>query len=476
MAAAYGIHVGNSSACLSVYSNGQSSVIANDAGDRVTPAVLAVNGTEWEIGLPANSGNTNAKSIIRHNKRLINCDWNDEDLSNVESLSSCTIINDERKIKYNFTTNETTVYAVPDDIATKIYAKLFTIASHSMRTEGDLKLVLAAPLHWSEESRQRLTKCAELAGFDVLQVISEPAAAIVAYSLDESVEDINVLVYRLGGTSCEASIVSVSSGFITIEKSIYRSDLGGQCLTKDLADYVSQEFMHKWKLDPQESRRSKAKLLNHADNCKHVLSTLSSAHVFIESLLDGVDWSQNISRARFENIISSKISAYIGPAKDVISQFNGKIHKIILCGGSMKIPKLQTAISSLLPEAEVLCRINPDEVIAIGCAKQAGLLLDMPESYEDTIKDMNTEIEFLGKDIYLKYLDKTIHLFKEGTPVDTQNSFDIDVVSEMKNINLTLHEDPEGEHFASKSFDIEGLNKPTVKATLEHLKVLLKVE
>ncbi|XP_063531043.1 heat shock 70 kDa protein 14 [Cydia strobilella] len=473
MAAAYGIHLGNSSACLASYTNGAPSVIANDAGDRVTPAVIALNGSEWEIGLPAKSGQAATKAIIKHNKRLMNCDFSDEDLTYVESFSSCRIQNDENLV-YEFETSETKLYSNPDNIATKVYDKLFTIASHSMRDDGDLKLVLAAPLHWSNASRQRIVKCAELAGFDVLQVICEPAAAIMAYNLEDTVEDTNVLVYRLGGSSCDASIVNISGGFISVEKNIFRSDLGGQCLTKDLANYIAQEFKQKWKLDPQESRRAMAKLLNHADNCKNILSTLNSAHVHIESLLDGVDWNQNVSRARFENAISSKIPSYMEPAQKIIEEFSGKISKIVLCGGSMKIPKLQSAIANLLPEAELLSGINPDEVIAIGCARQAGLLLDLPEI---TLNEPNTEVEFLGKDVYLKYLDQTVKIFKEGSPPFAQNVCNVDVGKDVKTIDFTLHENPDEEQFATETFDIEKLCKPfTLKATLQHSKIVLQVE
>lgn len=473
MATAYGIHLGNSSGCLAAFTNGTAAVLANDAGDRVTPAVVALNGTEWEIGLPAKSGQPNSKAIIKYNKRLMNCDFNEEDLSYVETASSCRVQNDEELV-YEFQTSETKLYSNPDNIATKIYAKLYTIASHAVQNEGDLKLVLAAPLHWSNASRERLVKCAELAGFDVLQVISEPAAALLAYNIDDLVEDINVLVYRLGGSTCAASIVKVSNGFLSVEKNIFRADLGGQCLTKDLADYVAQEFRQKWKLDPHESRRAMSKLLHHADNCKHVLSTLSSAHVFIESLLDGVDWSQNVTRARFENIISSKISSYIEPAKKVIDSFDGKISKIVLCGGSMKIPKLQSAVASLLPEAEVLSGINPDEVIAVGCAKQAGLILDLPEL---SLSNTSTEVEFLGTDIYMKYLDKTVKLFQEGTPPFAQNICNIEAEKDIKDISFTLHDDPENEQFAKETFNVESLNKPfKLKATLQQSNILLQVE
>lgn len=473
MATAYGIHLGNSSGCLAAFTNGTAAVLANDAGDRVTPAVVALNGAEWEIGLPAKSGQPNSKALIKYNKRLMNCDFNEEDLSYVETASSCRVQNEEELV-YEFQTSETKLYSNPDNIATKIYAKLYTIASHAVQNEGDLKLVLAAPLHWSNASRERLVKCAELAGFDVLQVISEPAAALLAYNIDDLVEDINVLVYRLGGSTCDASIVKVSNGFMSVEKNIFRADLGGQCLTKDLADYVAQEFRQKWKLDPHESRRAMSKLLHHADNCKHVLSTLSSAHVFIESLLDGVDWSQNVTRARFENIISSKISSYIEPAKKAIDSFDGKISKIVLCGGSMKIPKLQSAVASLLPEAEVLSGINPDEVIAVGCAKQAGLILDLPEL---SLSNTSTEVEFLGTDIYMKYLDQTVKLFQEGTPPFAQNICNIEAKKDIKDISFTLHDDPENEQFAKETFNVESLNKPfKLKATLQQSNILLQVE
>lgn len=473
MTTAYGIHLGNNSACLASFTNGAAIVIANDAGDRVTPAIVALNGSEWEIGLTAKSGNALSKTIIKHNKRLLNCDYNDEDLAYVEASSSCRIQNED-KLTYEFETGDTTQYSNPDNIATKIYAKLFTIASHSMRNEGDLKLVLAAPLHWSNSSRDRLVKAAELAGFDVLQIISEPAAALLAYNVEETEEDINALVYRLGGSSCDVSIMKVSGGFISVEKNVFRSDLGGHSLTKDLANYIAQEVKQKWKLDPQESKRAMAKLMNHSENCKHILSTLNSAHVFVESLMDGVDWSQNVSRARFENIIASKISAFTEPAQQIIESFDGKISKIVLCGGSMKIPKLQSAIASLLPEAEILSGINPDEVIAMGCAREAGMLFDIPEF---NLHDVNTEVEFLGKDIYLKYLDQTVQLFKEGTPPFAQNACSVEAAGDVKDISFSLHDNPDGDEFAKETFNVESLNKPfTIKATLQPSKILLQVE
>lgn len=476
MAAAFGIHVGNSSACLALHSNGAVSVIANDSGDRVTPAILALNGTEWDIGLPAKIGQARNRSTLTNNKSLLNDDFTDDNINTVTAESSCKVISDEDNIiKYEFSSNETVIYTTPDDIATKIYSKFFTIASNSARTNCDLKTVLAAPLKWSKNSRQRLITAAELAGFDVLQVISEPAAAVLAYGVGETnkEEEHYVLVYRLGGSSCDATVLYVNGGMMSIENSVHRADLGGKLLTHDLVDYIAKEFCQKWKLDPKESRKSMNKLFHHADSCKHILSTLSSAHVFIESLLDGVDCSQNISRARFENAISSKMSMFMEPIHQVLN-YNGleqKINKIILCGGSMKVPKLQAAVTTLLPQAKVLSGISPDEVIAEGCARQAGFLLEI--GHNQNLTDIHMDAQFSSKNIHAKYLDKSICIFPENTALYTTNMLTIENTAGLTALDVVLCED-DGTELGS--YTIPNPSTPLmIKAVLEQNQISLKV-
>jgi len=216
-------------------------------------------------------------------------------------------------------------------------------------------------------------------------------------------ETATVLVVRLGGLSSDFSILSVANGLYTMVDSVHVPQLGGNLLTKALADYLAQEFCNKWKLDPRESRRTMVKLLQYAENCKHVLSTMPSSHIFIESLMDGIDWSQNISRARFENVISSKIALFVRPIEEFVKKHATiSIDKIIFTGGTMKVPKLQQAISALFPNAQVLNSIPPDETVSIGCGKQ-GLYIS-GVSWDTNGQHADMEVNTLSHDVYIEYV------------------------------------------------------------------------
>lgn len=194
-------------------------------------------------------------------------------------------------------------------------------ASHAAKSEERLEVVLAVPIHWSAKSRKRYCAAVNQSGFDVLQVVTEPSAALLAYDIGiDGLEVSNVLVVRLGGLSSDISIMSVANGLYALVDNLHLPHLGGNLLTEALCEYLSQAFCNKWKLDPRESRRTMVKLRQHAETCKHVLSNMPSAHVFIESLMDGIDWSQNISRARFENVIGAKIQLFIRPIDEFVKK------------------------------------------------------------------------------------------------------------------------------------------------------------
>lgn len=172
------------------------------------------------------------------------------------------------------------------------------------------------------------------------------------------------------------------------------------------------------------------KLRQHAETCKHVLSTLTTAQVFIESLMDGIDWNQNVTRARFENVIAAKIPLFVRPIEEFVKKhssivvdkvstaidslsYSSKLFtnllffiaiamQIIFTGGTMKIPKLQQAISALFPTAQVLNTIPPDEVVAIGCGKQALHITGV--SWDTNGEHIEKEVETLGQDVYVEYV------------------------------------------------------------------------
>lgn len=187
------------------------------------------------------------------------------------------------------------------------------------------------PIIWSQKSRQLYCKAVRDAGFEVIGVVTEPSAALMAYDIGiDANESSNVLVVRLGGLSSDITIVSVQNGLYSIVDNLHLSHLGGNVLSETLSEYLAGEFYTKYKLDPRESHRTMVKLNETAENVKCILSTMPSAHVFVESLIDGIDWSQNISRARFENIIGNKLQLFTRSIDEFIKKHNVEIDKVSL--------------------------------------------------------------------------------------------------------------------------------------------------
>lgn len=301
---------------------------------------------------------------------------------------------------------------------------LSAIATHALKKETNHTAVLAVP-HFTQVGRKNLSDIAEEAGFHVLQIISEPAAAALAYSIGQSSDGAeHVLIYRIGGISADVTLLKSQGGLYEVVGTL-RDGSGSNKVTELLVEYIAKEFFQKYKLDPHESRRTMAKLYPHAELSKHVLSSMGSAHIFIESLMDGVDFSHNLSRARFENILFSHLEVLKKPVTDLLSQtkLDGKIDKIILCGGGMKIPKFQSTIQSMFPDAELLNQINPDEVIALGCARQAALVA---KQWDPECKYLDMEICCTPCDVLVKVESEEVLRIKAGTVVPYEATFRVD--------------------------------------------------
>ena len=178
-----------------------------------------------------------------------------------------------------------------------------------------------------------------------------------------------------------------------------------------------------------------AKLYPQAEISKHVLSSMGSAHIFIESLMDGIDFSHNLSRARFENLLFNQLDALKKPVADLLEKtgFQGRIGKIILCGGGMKIPKFQSTIQSMFPEAELLNSINPYEVIALGCAKQAALL---SKQWDPDCKYFDMEVDLLPCDIVVKVGETEAAVVKTGTIVPIESTFKLENAEEKTHFEI----------------------------------------
>ncbi|CAG2253783.1 Heat shock 70 kDa protein 14 [Mytilus edulis] len=271
----------------------------------------------------------------------------------------------------------------PSKIAEAIYLRMLeTARSHG---DGDIHdSVLAVPCDFSEDQKQAISESANAAGFSVLRTVSEPVSALLSYDIGQTDNTLecNVLVFRIGNSRAVA----------------------GSKFTDSLTDYLATEFYKKYKLDVKESRRSVKKLRLEADNVKHSLSTLGNAQCAVESLFEGVDFHCQVSRARFESLISPVVQlcpSLIDNLCTTADITKSDIQKVVMCGGGTKIPCVQKIITDSLPNAEILNSIPPDEVIAIGAAKQAAILTGSDET-DIKVNFEQSEVECLKKSICVK--------------------------------------------------------------------------
>ena len=242
--------------------------------------------------------------------------------------------------------------------------------------------VLAVPIHFSPSERQTLRQTAEAAGFHVRQTILEPTAALLAHNVGQTPEEsgsLVCLVVRAGGATSDATVLRSSGGLYTLLETVHRADLGGDALTDLVADFLASECRAKWKTDPRESRKALAKLRSAAEVAKHVLSTMATAQCYVESLLDGVDFGYQVTRARLESVLGPALQAWVELARAAVAAAGlDTVDRLVLVGGTTKIPRLQRILAAAFSSATLLTTPSLDELVAEGAAKQSDLLSDHP--------------------------------------------------------------------------------------------------
>ena len=433
----FGIHMGNTSVCLAVSKEGKTDVVASPTGDRTTPAVVAFTDSEIVVGLAAKQARLrNMSNTIINNKNVaagkLSQEWIDS--------SPVTITQNNNRIYYEVEYKEREWKAGPSDILVNLYKYIHDIAETHSSEVDQCNCVLTVPRDYNEAQRNFVRQAASKAGFKVTQVISETAAACLAYSLgqDEISERYHALVFRSGGISTSMSVVLVSGGTFSILAS---SDLemGGDQATEVLVQYLGAEFKQKYKEDILVNKRGKAKLAKGAETVKHVLSTLDTAHCFVESLFDGMDFSSNVTRARFDNQLSKFVSDVLAPISSLLTSVGlntADIAKVVMAGGTSKIVKLQSALRGKFPNAEILTNYAPDEVIAIGAAVQASYITnETTQSCREKMLSISNHIVAVVEGCE----DSMITVLPEDSTVPCKRSVPITAPADQENIDLTVY-------------------------------------
>ncbi|XP_056132638.1 heat shock 70 kDa protein 14 [Lampris incognitus] len=451
--AAIGVHLGYTCACVAIFKDGRADVVANDAGDRITPAVVAFRDTEQIVGIAAKQGRIcRAANTVVKVKQVLGRSFEEQEaqMHKAESKSPvgvlAKVVNRGDRPHYEITAGEQTRYVLPEEIASLIFHKMKETAQSALGSDVT-DTVITVPFEFTHTQKKSLREAAEAAGFHVLRLINEPSAALLAYNIgqDCSSGKSHVLVYKLGGTSLSVTALQVNGGMFRVLNTFTDHSTGGESFTQALAQYFVAEFKRSYKQDVSGNTRAMMKLINGADIAKHSLSTLGSANCFVDSLYDGIDFDCNVSRARFELLCSSLFNKSIQPIKILLGQAGlctKDINKVILCGGSARIPRLQHMIRELFPDVELLSSTPPDEVIAVGAAVEAGLLVGR-DSFSP--EEESLTVDACASDILVKEVDEHgVEVFNvllpSGTPLPARRHHTLNGQGQLSSLCLELYQ------------------------------------
>ncbi|XP_037552015.1 heat shock 70 kDa protein 14 isoform X2 [Nematolebias whitei] len=409
--AAIGIHFGNTCACVAIFKDGRADVVANDAGDRVTPAVVGYRDSEQVVGIAARQARVrDAANTVVKVKQVLGRSFDDAVTHTHTTETKCLVVNKEDKPYYQITCGERTEHVAPEDVAKHIFLKMKETAQSALGSDVT-DTVITVPFDFARSQKCALREAAEAAGFHVLRMIHEPSAALLAYNIgqDCSSGKSHVLVYKLGGTSLNVTALQINGGLVRVVCTDTDHSIGGESFTQALVQHLASEFKRSFRHDVNSNPRALLKLMNSADMVKHSLSSLGSANCFVDSLHDGIDFECTISRS-------------IQPIRTLLDKAGltaNDINKVVLCGGSARIPRLQHLIQEMFPDVELLISAPPDELIAVGAAIEAGLLVGRDHLSPE---DESVEVDVSAADILLKEVDEcgaemfTV-LLPSGTPL-----------------------------------------------------------
>ncbi|KAJ8447835.1 hypothetical protein Cgig2_015198 [Carnegiea gigantea] len=373
-----GIDLGTTYSCVGVYRNGHVEIIANDQGNRITPSWVAFTDTERLIGEAAkNQASLNPERTVFDVKRLIGRKFDDPEVQRDIKMVPYKIVNKEGKpyIQVKVKDGEVKVFS-PEEISAMILQKMKETAE-SYLGKKIKHAVITVPAYFNDAQRQATKDAGTIAGLNVARIINEPTAAAIAYGLDKKGGEMNILVYDLGGGTFDVSILTIDNGVFEVLSTSGDTHLGGEDFDHRIMDYFIKLIKKKYNKDISKDNRALGKLRRECERAKRALSSQHQVRVEIESLIDGVDFSEPLTRARFEELNMDLFKKTMGPVKRALEDAGLKkkdIHEIVLVGGSTRIPKIQQLLKDFFDGKEPNKGVNPDEAVAYGAAVQGGIL------------------------------------------------------------------------------------------------------
>lgn len=374
-----GIDLGTTYSCVAVWRNGRVEICPNEQGNRITPSYVGFlkDGSRVVGDAAKNQSSQNPSNTVFDVKRLIGRNFSDSVVQKDKSLFPFDVIKSS-KGKPNIeveSNNEKKVFS-PEEISGMVLRKMKETAEAFLGCEVK-HAVVTVPAYFNDAQRQATKDAGTIAGLKVERVINEPTAAAIAYGLDKQDKEENILVFDLGGGTFDVTLLSIDNGVFEVLATSGNTHLGGEDFDQRLMDYCISQFKRKTGLDITSDKRALQRLRKQCENVKRTLSSQTSATIDCEALSSNMDFSSNISRAKFEELNLDLFKKTLLPVTQVLKDANmskNDVQQIILVGGSTRIPKVQQMLSDFFNKRQLNKEINPDEAVAYGAAVQGGIL------------------------------------------------------------------------------------------------------
>ncbi|MFG2132842.1 molecular chaperone DnaK [Streptomyces sp. NPDC048751] len=376
MAKAVGIDLGTTNSVIAVWEGGEPSVVPNSEGNRTTPSVVAFTDTgERLVGqLARRQAILNPKGTIYSAKRFIGRHF-DEIPDEARAVAYDVVEGPGGVARFKVRDK---LYA-PEEISAQVLRKLADDASKQLG-ERVTEAVITVPAYFNDAQRTATKDAGRIAGLEVLRIINEPTAAALAYGMDKKQHE-TVLVFDLGGGTFDVSILDVGDGVVEVRSTAGDSHLGGDDFDRRLVDYLADDFQKENGIDLRKDPQALQRLFEAAEKAKTELSSVTQTQVslpFITADASGPKHlTDSVMRSTFDQITSDLVERCLGPVQQAMADAKvgeSDIDEVILVGGSTRIPAVQALVRRLTGGKEPNMSVNPDEVVALGAAIQAGVL------------------------------------------------------------------------------------------------------